>query len=88
MNIILYVIEGISTHKRYIGITNDLQRRLQEHRSKYTKGGQVIGDFKLIYTENFINYSHAREREKFLKSGKGRQWIMDNVNKTRSARGG
>ena len=47
MGIILYIIEGIAKRKRYVGITNNLQRRLQEHRNKYTKGGQITGDFKL-----------------------------------------
>ncbi len=73
MNIILYIIEGVATQKRYVGITNNLQRRLQEHRNKFTKGGQIAGDFKLIYTENFHDYPYARERKKFLKSVKGLQ---------------
>lgn len=85
MKIVLYIIEGIATRKRYVGITNNLQRRLQEHRNKYSQGGQIIGEFRLIYTENFHDYYSAREYEKFLKSGKGRQWIKDTLIKTRSA---
>jgi putative endonuclease len=85
MNIILYIIEGIATRKRYVRITNYLQRRLKEHRNNHTKGGQITGEFRLLHKENFHEYSSAREREKFLKSGKGRQWIKDNVTKTRPA---
>jgi predicted GIY-YIG superfamily endonuclease len=48
VKIVLYIIEGISSGKKYIGITNNLQRRLQENKSKYTKGGQITGDFRLI----------------------------------------
>jgi putative endonuclease len=88
MKIVLYILRGLSTEKHYIGITNNLERRLQEHRGGSTKGGQVIGDFKLIHTEEFPDYSSARKREKFLKSGQGRKWIENTINKTRPAQGG
>ena len=48
----VYVLEG--EKKRYVGITNNLDRRLAEHRSGSTKGGQIIGQFRLL---------HAEERE-------------------------
>ncbi len=68
-----YVIQG-SKGKRYIGISNDLNRRLKEHRSGSSKAGQIIGKFNLLHTEQFENYSLAREREKYLKSGQGREF--------------
>jgi len=42
MKIKLYIIKGLTTGKHYIGITNNLTRRLQEHSSGATKGGQVM----------------------------------------------
>jgi len=88
MKVFLYIIRGISSGKNYVGITNNLERRLNEHRSGQTKGGQVIGDFQLLHTEEFTDYETAREREIFLKSGQGRQWINKTILKTRPARGG
>ncbi len=70
----LYVLKG-KTGKRYVGITNNLPRRLKEHRSRHSKAGQLIGKFTLIHTESFDDYPSARSREKFLKSGKGRKWL-------------
>ena len=71
----LYVIQGRESGKRYIGITNDLRRRLSEHRSGRTKGGQILGAFMLLHTESFPTHTEARRREKYLKSGSGREWL-------------
>jgi putative endonuclease len=76
MMIILYVLKE-QKGKRYVGITNDLTRRLREHRYKLTKGGQLLGVFSVLYTEEFPDYKAARERERFFKSGKGRKWLDD-----------
>ena len=75
--ITVYVLQGKLTGKRYVGITNNLERRLVEHRSRSTKGGQVIGDFIVLFTECYADYEKARQREKFLKSGQGREWLND-----------
>ena len=73
--IVVYVLQGTENGKRYVGITNCLSRRVQEHRSKKTKGGQQLRDFSVIHTEAFPDYTTARKREKYLKSGAGREWL-------------
>jgi putative endonuclease len=83
----LYVLKGKSG-KRYVGITNDLSRRIMEHRSRSSKGGQLLRDFIVLYTEEFTNYQTARKREKFLKSGQGRKWLDQLEVESESARGG
>ncbi len=88
MKIKLYIIKGLTEGKHYVGITNNLQRRLQEHAGGATKSGQIIGEFTLIHTEEFTDYETARKREKFLKSGQGRKWIKENIAETRPAKGG
>ena len=75
MKILVYILRSLRNGKRYVGITNNLQRRMHEHRSGVTKAGQILGEFELLHTELFDDYSAAREREKFLKSGQGRQWL-------------
>ena len=72
--VFLYVLQGVNG-KRYVGITNNLQRRLSEHRTHHSKGGQLLGEFALVLTEEYADYSSARSREVFLKSGQGRQWL-------------
>jgi putative endonuclease len=81
--VIVYVLQRIN--KRYVGITNNLDRRLAEHRSGRTKGGQIIGKFKLLHTEELSDYDSARKREKYLKSGQGREFLNRLSPDTRSA---
>jgi putative endonuclease len=82
----VYVLQGET--KRYVGITNNLSRRLAEHRSGHTKSAQVIGPFKLLHTEEFPDHISARKREKFLKSGQGREFLNSLFPATGPASGG
>ena len=60
----------------YKGQTNNLTRRLKEHNlvngsfSKYTKNK---GPWILVYKEEFNSRGEAMKREKFFKTGKGRE---------------
>jgi putative endonuclease len=85
--VVLYVLKG-KTGKRYIGITNNLSRRLREHRMKTTKAGQILESYSLLHTEEFPDYRAARKREIFLKSGQGRKWLDDFETGSRPAGGG
>jgi putative endonuclease len=59
----------------YIGITKRLKKRIYEHDKGLTPADRSRGPFKLIHKEYFDSYSAARNREKWLKSGQGREWI-------------
>ncbi len=70
----------LSNRKKYIGQTNNLERRLSEHKSgksKYTKGYKVE---KLLYVEEYTTRKEAMDREKYLKSGQGREWLKQFLN--------
>lgn len=72
----VYVLQSLRDKTLYYGMTSkDPRIRLKEHnygRNKYTK---MHKPYELIYYE--MNYCRkcAREREKFLKSGVGKQLI-------------
>jgi putative endonuclease len=72
-NVVPYVLRG--QNKRYVGITNNLPRRIAEHQSGRTKAGQIIGRFIVLHVEQFPDYRSARNREKFFKSGRGREFL-------------
>jgi putative endonuclease len=72
--ILVYVIRSQTNGKCYVGITNDLERRLAEHRRHKSSAGHLLGEIELLWTESFPDYTQARQREKVLKSGQGRKW--------------
>jgi len=52
----------------YIGVTNDLERRVSEHKLEIIPGfTKKYGCKKLVYYENFSNINDAIAREKYLK---------------------
>ena len=72
----VYVLISAATGRRYVGITNDLDRRMAEHRASLSKGSEHLGGcFNLIHSEPFASHAEARIREKHLKSGRGRAWL-------------
>jgi putative endonuclease len=71
----VYVLRSKRNGRRYIGCTNDFDRRLEEHlrgQSTYTRN---TGPYELVYKEEFLTLKEARKRESFLKSGKGREFL-------------
>ena len=78
----VYIIESKNAGRRYVGQTNDLQRRLEEHNNpdhkpaKYTS--KVDGPWRLVYSEEFDSRSQAIKKERWLKSTTGRRWLDKN----------
>ena len=73
----VYALYNSQKNKIYIGITNNLNRRLIEHNEKrgnhYT--AKIAGEWRMIYNEEVQNKSAALKREKQLKSFRGREYI-------------
>ena len=63
----------------YIGITRRLRRRIAEHNAGRTRADRGRGPFKLVHKEEFGSYAEARAREKWLKSGQGREWLKSRM---------
>jgi len=72
---LVYILKSLKDHKRYIGFTSDLERRILEHNSGLVKSTRNRKPFELIYTEEFEIKEQAMAREKFFKSGKGREFL-------------
>jgi uncharacterized repeat protein (TIGR01451 family) len=71
---IVYILYSANYGKTYVGFTNDLERRLREH--NVTEGSGYTLRYRpwaLIYKEEYGAKAEAMKREKFLKTGVGRE---------------
>ena len=78
----VYLLQSDSTGKIYIGQTSNLDYRVKRHNSDYDKNRYTRkqkGPWLLIYSEKYETRSEAMKREKFLKSGDGREWILNKI---------
>ena len=71
----VYAILSLERNYIYVGLTNNLSRRLTEHNNGYNKTTAPYRPFKLIYKEIFERRVDARTREKYLKSGIGKEYL-------------
>ena len=70
----LYIITNKKDGVLYIGVTNNLERRIFEHKNKLIKGFSSRYNLnKLIYFETFQSINEAIIREKNMKKWK-REW--------------
>ena len=60
--------------ERYIGITSDLNRRLEEHNSGKSNHTSRYRPWKIVTAVRFEDDERAVAFEKYLKSGSGRSF--------------
>ena len=75
MKYYVYVLESIEFNRKYIGFTRNIERRLNQHNSGRTKSTKPYLPWKMLFYEEYHNKEKALIREKFLKTGKGREFI-------------
>ena len=81
-----YILTNKTDTTLYIGVTNDLERRVAEHRTELIPGfTQKYNCHKLVYFETFSDVEQAISREKQLKkwSRAKKDWLIDTMNKDR-----
>ena len=71
----VYVLQSQIDGRLYKGLTQNINERLVQHNKGKTKSTKAFRPWKLLYYESFNSREEAREREKYLKSGAGREFI-------------
>ena len=75
----VYVLKSKERSYLYVGLTNNIEKRFKQHQSGQNKTTKPYRPFDLVILENFEKRIQAREREKYLKSGSGKEWIKFNL---------
>lgn len=71
----IYALKSLKDNNLYIGISENPDRRLQDHNSGTTNSTKYRRPLKIIYKEVCDNREKARKREKYFKSGFGREFL-------------
>ena len=79
-NYYVYIMTNKNNTVLYTGVTNDLKRRVYEHKNKLVRGfTKKYNITKLVYYEAFTDPENAVRREKQIKGG-SRQKKIDLIN--------
>ena len=80
----VYIITNKRNTVFYTGVTNNIERRIQEHKEKLVEGfSKKYNIDKLVYCEEFNDVEEAIQREKQIKAGSREKKInlIKNVNR-------
>ena len=69
----VYAISSLERNYIYVGLTDNLERRFCEHNSGKNKTTKPYSPFKILYTQEFETRLEARQKEKYFKSGIGKE---------------
>jgi putative endonuclease len=76
----VYTIKSELTGRIYIGQTNDIKRRLQEHNGGIVRSTKIDRPWQIVAIEEVLNRNEARWIEKCLKNShrKKARWLEKN----------
>ena len=75
----VYAISAQTRKYIYVGLSNNLLRRVEEHQRGYNKTTKPYRPFNLVYSKTFDTRLLAREHEKYLKSSTGKRFLYSLV---------
>lgn len=76
----VYVLKSEKDGNNYVGYTNDIKKRMEEHKKGYVKSTSQRRPLNLIYFEASLNPQDATKREKYLKTSWGKRYIRNRLN--------
>lgn len=74
-----YVLKSKIDNKLYIGFTKDLKKRIEEHNKGLVEATKKRKPLELLYYEACLNKEKAIAREKYFKSGYGRNFLNNRL---------
>ena len=71
----VYAIKSLNRKYIYVGLTKDVSLRIQRHNKGYERTTKPYRPFVLFHLERLPYRLSARKREKYLKSGVGKEFL-------------
>lgn len=77
-----YVLQSEKNDTFYTGSTDNIERRVWEHNNNFKINSFTYKNrpYRLVYLENYSRKEEARKRERYLKTGKGREDLVKLIN--------
>ena len=72
----VYVLRSVKTRRRYIGSCKDVDKRLHRHNDGHSKATRHGIPWVVLQTETFFTRSEAARRERYYKTGRGRDELV------------
>jgi putative endonuclease len=76
----VYAIHSIKHKIIYVGLSTDPEKRLRDHNYGMTKSTKPYRPWSILYKEKIGSRIDARKREKYLKSGIGKEFLKTLLN--------
>jgi putative endonuclease len=74
-----YVLKSLKDNNLYIGWTDDLDNRLNNHNAGLVVSTAPRRPFEVVYYEVCLNKAKAIAREKYFKTGFGRRFLKSRI---------
>ena len=71
----VYALDSQTRQYIYVGMTDNPERRINSHQSGYNRTTKPYRPFNVLTVEEFPSRVEARAREKYLKSGSGKEYL-------------
>lgn len=71
----VYVLGSLKDGKLYVGSSRDIKARLAKHNAGRVPSTSLRRPFKLLYSELHASRKDAMQREGYLKTGWGRNYL-------------
>jgi len=75
----IYVLRSKKDNNNYVGYTENLKNRLEEHNSGKVQSTRNRTPLELIYFEGCLNQQDATRQEKYLKTSWGKRYIKSRL---------
>ena len=82
----VYVIKGDHSNWHYVGLTNNVNRRINQHNLGQSTATKAYRPFTLIYSKSFTDRISARDYEKFLKIHSNKEKLLQSLDRAEVAK--